>query len=77
MAKLLICGNCGLRRTVACVQVDVLPLEEFKQDYLPADSHHQDPVYIERVSLRDALNKGDRLESLMGSIELVEPTFQV
>ncbi|KAK9789378.1 hypothetical protein WJX73_004782 [Symbiochloris irregularis] len=57
-------------------QVDVLPLEEFRQDYLPADSQHQDPVFIERVSLRDALNKGDRLESLLGSIELVEPTFQ-
>lgn len=55
----------------------MLPLGDFNRDFLPNESEHQDPVYVERVSLRDALNNGDLLESLVGSIELVEPTFQV
>lgn len=56
-------------------QVDVLPLGDFNRDWAPHDRRHQDPVYVERVSLRDAL-QGGRPETLLGDVELVEPTFQ-
>ena len=60
----------------ASMQVDVLPLAEFNSDWMPKEEHHQEPVYVERVSLRNAL-QGGKPETLLGNIELVEPTFQV
>lgn len=62
--------------TCCHAQVDVLPLGDFNRDWAPHDRRHQDPVYVERVSLRDAL-QGGRPETLLGDVELVEPTFQV
>ena len=57
------------------VQSDVLPLEDFNQAWKPDELEYQAPVYVERVSLRDAL-QGGKPETLLGNIELVEPTFQ-
>ena len=54
----------------------MLPLGEFNSEWMPTEAQHQEPVYVERVSLRDALQKG-KPETLLGDVELVEPTFQV
>ena len=58
------------------MQSDVLPLSDFNKQWTPQELDRQAPVYVERVSLRDAL-QGTTPRSLLNPIELVEPTFQV
>ena len=58
------------------VQSNVLPLSDFNKEWTPQELERQTPVYVERVSLRDALS-GSSPRSLLNPIELVEPTFQV
>ena len=59
--------------------MDVEPLGRFQGAWKPNEPDRLAPVYVERVSLRDAVaaRKGLNLESVLGKIELVEPTFQV
>ncbi len=57
-------------------QPGVLPLEDFNDVWRPAEPARLAPVYVERVSIREAL-RGPLLPSLAANVELVEPTFQV
>ena len=57
-------------------QPGVLPLEDFNEVWRPAEAARLAPVYVERVSIREALS-GPLLPSLAANVELVEPTFQV
>ena len=57
-------------------QVDVLPLERFNAVWRPDEPERLQPVFVERVTIREAL-AGPTLGSLLGSVQLVEPTFQV
>ena len=57
-------------------QVDVLPLERFNAVWRPDEPERLRPVFVERVTIREAL-AGPTLGSLLGSVQLVEPTFQV
>ena len=69
---------CALELRGACVQSDVLPLSDFNKQWTPQELDRQAPVYVERVSLRDALQGTlQNPRSLLNPIELVEPTFQV
>lgn len=54
------------------------PLGSFKEAWKPAEPDRLPPVFVERVSLRDAFaaRRGISLQTLLGSIELIEPTFQ-
>ena len=63
----------------APLQVDVEPLGSFTEAWKPNEPDRLAPVQVERVSLRDALaaRRGLSLQNMLGSIELVEPTFQV
>jgi hypothetical protein len=56
--------------------VDVLPLERFNAVWRPNEPERLAPVYVERVTIREAL-KGDLLHSLFGIVQLIEPTFGV
>ncbi|KAK9826814.1 hypothetical protein WJX81_003825 [Elliptochloris bilobata] len=56
-------------------QPGVLPLEDFNEVWRPAEAARLAPVYVERVSIREALS-GPLLPSLAANVELVEPTFQ-
>ena len=58
------------------LQVDVLPLERFNAVWRPNEPERLAPVYVERVTIREAL-KGDLLPSLFGIVQLIEPTFGV
>ena len=58
------------------MQSDVLPLGDFNKQWTPREQERQNPVFVERVSLRDAL-RGGFPGRLLKPIELVEPTFQV
>ena len=58
------------------MQVDVLPLERFNAVWRPNEPERLTPVYVERVTIREAL-KGDLLPSLFGTVQLIEPTFGV
>ena len=58
------------------VQVDVLPLERFNAVWRPNEPERLKPVYVERVTIREAL-RGDLLPSLFGIVQLIEPTFGV
>lgn len=58
------------------MQVDVLPLERFNAVWRPNEPERLSPVYVERVTIREAL-KGDLLPSLFGIVQLIEPTFGV
>ena len=53
----------------------MLPLEDFNEAWRPAEAARLAPVYVERVSIREALS-GPLLPSLAANVELVEPTFQ-
>ena len=57
-------------------QVDVLPLERFNAVWRPNEPERLKPVYVERVTIREAL-RGDLLPSLFGIVQLIEPTFGV
>lgn len=57
-------------------QPGVLPLEDFNGAWRPAEPARLAPVYVQRVSIREAL-RGPLLPSLAANVELVEPTFQV
>ena len=57
-------------------QVDVLPLERFNAVWRPNEPERLTPVYVERVTIREAL-QGDLLPSLFGTVQLIEPTFGV
>ncbi|BDA43110.1 hypothetical protein COCOBI_04-1210 [Coccomyxa sp. Obi] len=54
--------------------VDVLPIERFNAVWRPKEPERLQPVYVERVTIREAL-RGDLLGNLFGTIQLVEPTF--
>ncbi|CAL8468893.1 g8434 [Coccomyxa elongata] len=54
--------------------VDVLPIERFNAVWRPKEPERLQPVYVERVTIREAL-RGDLLGNLFGPIQLVEPTF--
>lgn len=54
----------------------MLPLEDFNEVWRPAEAARLAPVYVERVSIREALSR-PLLPSLAANVELVEPTFQV
>ncbi len=56
-------------------QRGVLPLEDFNSAWQPAEPGRLAPVYVERVSIREAL-RGPLLPSLAANVELAEPTFQ-
>ena len=58
------------------LQVDVLPLERFNAVWRPNEPERLAPVYVERVTIREAL-RGDLLPSLFGIVQLIEPTFGV
>ena len=60
-------------------QVAVEPLGTFREAWRPDEPARLAPVHVERVSLRDALaaRRGLSVQSVLGAIELVEPTFQV
>ncbi len=58
------------------MQVDVLPLERFNAVWRPNEPDRLTPVYVERVTIREAL-QGDLLPSLFGTVQLIEPTFGV
>ena len=69
---------CALELVPARAQSDVLPLSDFNKQWTPQELDRQAPVYVERVSLRDALQGTlQNPRSLLNPIELVEPTFQV
>ena len=53
----------------------MLPLERFNAVWRPDEPERLQPVYVERVTIREALRRPD-LGRLLGSVELVEPTFQ-
>lgn len=55
------------------------PLGNFKSAWKPDEPSRLDPIYVERTSLRDALaaKRGLNPETILGTVELVEPTFQV
>ena len=61
---------------VTRLQVDVLPLERFNAVWRPNEPDRLTPVYVERVTIREAL-RGDLLPSLFGKVQLIEPTFGV
>ena len=54
----------------------MLPLERFNAVWRPDEPERLQPVFVERVTIREAL-RGPTLASLLGSVQLVEPTFQV
>lgn len=54
----------------------MLPLERFNAVWRPNEPERLTPVYVERVTIREAL-KGDLLSSLFGTVQLIEPTFGV
>ncbi len=56
--------------------MDVLPLERFNAVWRPNEPDRLKPVYVERVTIREAL-KGDLIPSLFGIVQLIEPTFGV
>lgn len=60
------------------MQIGVEPLDRFKANKFD-EPKRLSPVFVERVSLRDALavDQGLNLRNMFGSIELLEPTFQV
>lgn len=60
-------------------QVDVEPLGNFKSSWKPDEPERLDPIFVERTSLRDALaaRRGLNPQTILGTVELVEPTFQV
>ncbi len=53
----------------------MLPLERFNAVWRPDEPERLRPVYVERVTIREALRQPN-LARLLGSVELVEPTFQ-
>ena len=63
-------------RALGWAQVDVLPLERFNAVWRPNEPERLKPVYVERVTIREAL-RGDLLPSLFGIVQLIEPTFGV
>jgi hypothetical protein len=65
---------CG--RDLLSGQVDVLPLERFNVVWRPNEPERLEPVFVERVTIREAL-RGDLLRNLFRSVQLVEPTFGV
>lgn len=65
-----------MSRAIERLQVDVLPIERFNAVWRPSEPERLRPVYVERVTIREAL-RGDLWRSLFGPIELVEPTFGV
>ncbi|KAK9815609.1 hypothetical protein WJX72_006739 [[Myrmecia] bisecta] len=60
--------------------VDVLPLEEFNEQWQPEEPERLQPMFVERVNIRDALKgRGGLLSGLpaiVDKVELVEPTYQ-
>lgn len=56
--------------------MDVLPLERFNVVWRPNEPERLEPVFVERVTIREAL-RGDLLQNLFGPVQLVEPTFGV
>ncbi len=54
----------------------MLPIERFNAVWRPKEPERLQPVYVERVTIREAL-RGDLLGNLFGPIQLVEPTFGV
>ena len=54
----------------------MLPLERFNAVWRPDEPERLRPVYVERVTIREALRAPD-VGRLLGSVQLVEPTFQV
>ena len=54
----------------------MLPLERFNAVWRPNEPERLKPVYVERVTIREAL-QGDLLPSLFGIVQLIEPTFGV
>ena len=54
----------------------MLPLERFNAVWRPNEPERLKPVYVERVTIREAL-RGDLLPSLFGIVQLIEPTFGV
>lgn len=58
------------------LQVDVLPIERFNAVWRPSEPERLQPVYVQRVTIREAL-RGDLWGNFFGSVQLVEPTFGV